>query len=177
MSELKVLLWRNVIGFVRDPIHAKVKFAQTIFTALLCLALFRGHEGNTFGVQMSLIGSCFFICTDIAMENVMNTVLAFQSERSVFLREQANHMYGVTSYYCARILLDTPIQTLLPLIFSLIIYFKMGLTITVFQFFHFYLALLLLAMSCSGVGYTLSTMLNTEEIVVPMSTLVMMPAI
>lgn len=86
-------------------------------------------------------------------------------------------MYGVTSYYLARIMIDTPIQLLLPLIFSFIIYFKIGLTITVFQFFHFYLALLLLAASCSGIGYSLSTMLETEETVVPLSTLVMMPAI
>ncbi|TNV86565.1 hypothetical protein FGO68_gene1560 [Halteria grandinella] len=176
-SELKVLLWRNAVGFVRDPIHARIKVMQTVFTALLCLAMFRGHESNEFSIQMSLIGSCFFICVDIAMENIMNTVLAFQSERSVFLREQANHMYGVTSYYFARIMIDAPIQTILPLIFSMIIYFKIGLTISVYQFFHFYLALLLLATSCSGVGYCLSTMVTQEEAVVPLSTLIMMPAI
>lgn len=139
--------------------------------------MFRGHETNEFSVQMSLIGSCFFICVDIAMENIMNTVLAFNSERPVFLREQANHMYGVTSYYVARILVDTPIQLLLPLLFTLIIYFKIGLTITIYQFSHFYLALLLLAASCSGIGYSLSTMLAREESVVPLATVVMMPAI
>ena len=80
---------------------------------------------------MSLIGSAFFVCVDVAMENVMNTVLAFQGERPVFLREQANKQYSVSSYYLARLVLDTPIQTILPLIFSLIIYFKMGFTITV----------------------------------------------
>lgn len=132
LQELRILLWRNSVGFVRDPIHAKVKISQTIFTALLCLALFRGHEGNSFGVEMSLIGSIFFICVDIAMENVMNTVLAFQGERPIFLREQANQMYSVRSYYLARIMVDTPIQLLLPLFFSLIIYFNIGLTITMF---------------------------------------------
>lgn len=74
-------------------------------------------------------------------------------------------------------MIDVPIQTLLPLLFSLIIYFKMGFTVTVIQFFHFYLALLLLAMSCSGIGYILSTVLHKEETAVPMSTVVMMPAI
>jgi ABC-type multidrug transport system permease subunit len=59
----------------------------------------------------------------------------------------------------------------------MIIYFKIGLTISVYQFFHFYLALLLLATSCSGVGYSLSTMVAQEEAVVPLATLVMMPAI
>lgn len=126
---------------------------------------------------MSLIGSCFFICTDIAMENVMNTVLAFQGERPVFLREQANKMYGVTSYYLARIIIDTPIQVFLPFLFSIIIYFSIGLTITVEQFFTFYLALLILALCCSGIGYLLSTVISKAENTVPLSTVVMMPSI
>jgi ABC-type multidrug transport system permease subunit len=86
-------------------------------------------------------------------------------------------MYSVYSYYLARLLVDTPIQLLLPLFFSLIIYFQVGLTITVTQFSHFYLGLLLLAMSCSGIGYVLSTIIHNEEATVPMSTLVMMPSI
>ena len=49
-GELKVLLWRNAVGFVRDPIHARVKVIQTVFTALLCLAMFRGHESNEFSI-------------------------------------------------------------------------------------------------------------------------------
>lgn len=107
----------------------------------------------------------------------MNTVLAFQGERPVFIREQANSMYSVFTYYLARIMIDTPIQTILPLLFTLLIYFNIGFTITVTQFFHFYLSLLLLALSTSGLGYVLSTVLHNEEMVVPMSTLVMMPAI
>ena len=58
---------------------------------------------------MSLVGTAFFICVDVAMENVMNTVLAFQGERPVFLREHANSMYSVPAYYLARVLIDTPI--------------------------------------------------------------------
>ena len=95
----------------------------------------------------------------------------------MFLREQANKMYSVTSYYLARILIDIPIQTILPMLFTLLIYFKMGFTVTVFQFFHFYLSLLLLAFSCSGIGYVLSTCIHNEEATAPMTTLIMLPAI
>ena len=33
------------------------------------------------------------------MMNMMGTILTFQAERPVFLREQANKMYSVSAYY------------------------------------------------------------------------------
>jgi ABC-type multidrug transport system permease subunit len=64
------------------------------------------------------------------MQNLMGTILVFQQERPVFLREQANKMYSVTAYYLAKILIETPILALTPMIFALIVYFGIGLTIT-----------------------------------------------
>ena len=54
-------------------------------------------------------------------------------------------MYGVGAYYIAKILAETPILSLTPMIFTVIVYFKIGLTITATQFFYFYLIILLLA--------------------------------
>jgi hypothetical protein len=39
-------------------------------------------------------------------------------------------MYSVTAYYLAKILIETPILALTPMIFALIVYFGIGLTIT-----------------------------------------------
>ncbi len=60
----------------------------------------------------------------------MATVFIFQEERPVFLREYANKMYSVSAYYLAKILIDTPILTIAPFVFSVVVYFKIGLTIT-----------------------------------------------
>lgn len=59
----------------------------------------------------------------------MQTILTFQNERPVFLREQANHMYSVSSYYFAKILVETPIFSIVPMLFAVIFYFKTGFTI------------------------------------------------
>jgi ABC-type multidrug transport system permease subunit len=64
------------------------------------------------------------------MMTLMGTILTFQNERPVFLREQANKMYSVTAYYVAKILIETPILAFTPMLFSVIVYFKIGLTIT-----------------------------------------------
>ena len=63
----------------------------------------------------------------------------------MFLREQANNMYDVSSYYLAKILTETPVLLITPMIFSVIVYFKIGLMITASQFFYFYLILELIS--------------------------------
>lgn len=40
LFQFKMLMYRNRMGAKRDPLHFRVKVAQTIFMALLCLALF-----------------------------------------------------------------------------------------------------------------------------------------
>jgi hypothetical protein len=39
-------------------------------------------------------------------------------------------MYGVASYYLAKTMIEIPIMALTPMIFAVISYFKIGLTIT-----------------------------------------------
>jgi hypothetical protein len=65
------------------------------------------------------------------MMNMMGTILTFQQERPVFLREQANKMYTVGAYYLGKIAAETPILCFTPMLFTVIIYFKIGLSITV----------------------------------------------
>jgi len=97
---------------------------------LLCLALFHDQYGQDTPTIRSLIGGLFFIAINQTMMTLMGTILTFQNERPVFLREQANKMYSVTAYYVAKILIETPILAFTPMLFSVIVYFKIGLTIT-----------------------------------------------
>ena len=66
------------------------------------------------------------------MGNIQGTLLTFQSERPVFLREQANNMYSVGTYYLAKTLVETPVLLLTPIVFAVVVYFGIGLTITGF---------------------------------------------
>ena len=84
-------------------------------------------------------------------------------------------MYDVGPYYLPKIIVEIPITSILPMIFALIVYFKMGLTITVSQFFYFYLITLLLAHSSTSIGYAISTLFNKEEDALSMTGLIMLP--
>jgi hypothetical protein len=74
----------------------------------------------------------------------MAEVLIFHEERPVFLRELANKMYVVSAYYLAKVMAEFPFLILTPLLLQILIYFGIGLTVTVGKFFYFYLVLFLL---------------------------------
>lgn len=76
---------------------------------LLSLAIFWKLNGNSFREMMGLAGCLFFLLINSVMSNVMPTILTFSEERPVFLREQANNMYGVLPYYLAKTLVEFPI--------------------------------------------------------------------
>jgi ABC-type multidrug transport system permease subunit len=61
----------------------------------------------------------------------------------VFLREYAGRMYGVFSYFMSKSLLEVPFQTIMPILFSLIVYFGVGLEIAAEEYFIFLAVLIL----------------------------------
>lgn len=86
-------------------------------------------------------------------------------------------MYKVSSYYAAKIVIETPILSFTPMLFAVIVYFKIGLTITASQFFYFYLIILLLAQCAASFGYFMSSIFTREEMAVALSPVIMMPII
>jgi ABC-2 type transporter len=66
-------------------------------------------------------------------------------------------MYSVGAYYLAKIVGETPVLALTPMIFSVIVYFKIGLTVTASQFFYFYCIIFLITQSAASFGYFMSS--------------------
>jgi len=124
---------------------------------------------------MQLFGGLFFVTTNMFMGNFFNSVLVFQSERPVFLREQANHMYRVFPYYISKLTADTPMLLITPMISTLIIYWTMGLARTVEQFFVCYIIQTLCALGAASFGYFLSSMFDSEATATSIAPLFIMP--
>jgi hypothetical protein len=75
---------------------------------------------------MSFAGSVFFWIVGILMSNMFNTILVFQAERPVFLRENANQMYSIAAYYLSKNMIELPSALMFPLIQLLLIYWSVG---------------------------------------------------
>lgn len=68
----------------------------------------------------------FFLSINTFMVNFFNTLIVFQLERPVFMREQSNKMYSVFAYFMAKNVAELPISLLNPFLLVLIIYFAFG---------------------------------------------------
>lgn len=107
----------------------------------------------------------------------MGTILVFQDERPVFLREYSNQMYGVPAYYMGKVIVDTPMIIIQPLINAVIVYFGIGLTITAYQFFYFYLITFLVSFMAATYGFLISALFEKEEDAVGMTPLFILPQV
>ena len=75
----------------------------------------------------------------------------------------------------AKIIIETPILALTPMVFSLIVYFGIGLTISASQFFIFYATVFLIAQSAASWGYFISSLFEKEDMATAISPIIMMP--
>jgi ATP-binding cassette subfamily G (WHITE) protein 1 len=84
-------------------------------------------------------------------------------------------MYGVGAYYLAKIILEFPMTIVTSMLYAVIMYFKIGLTIAAGQFFYFFLILFLISNCATSFGYFMSSIFNKEETAVQISPVIMMP--
>ena len=124
---------------------------------------------------MEMFGGLYFMTMNAFMGNFFNAILLFQAERPVFLREQANKMYRVLPYYISKLIVDTPVMLVTPMLATLIIYWSIGLASTVEQFFGAYLIQVMCALAASSFGYLLSSIFENETAATSLAPLFIMP--
>lgn len=86
-------------------------------------------------------------------------------------------MYDVVPYYLAKLLIDIPIVGFVQFLFTCIIYFGIGMTITANQFFIFFAAIYLTGETAASLGYFISSIFQHEETAVELAPIVVMPLI
>ena len=82
----------------------------------------------------------------------MGTVLVFQNERPVFLREQANQLYDITPYFATKNILELPVSLFVPLVIQLLPYWSCGFVHSPAIFFKMYFVMVLVGQCGIGLG-------------------------
>ena len=86
-------------------------------------------------------------------------------------------MYSVSTYYMAKTLSEAPVLLFTPIVFAVIVYFGIGLTITGTQFGYFYLILALITQCSASLGYFMSSIFENEEQAASIAPIIVMPLI
>ena len=142
-TEFRELFVRSHKGMVRNPLAVRARVGQTVVMALIAIMLFWQINGVDRKSRYNVVGAAFFFCVSNTMMPLMGTLGLFQGERPVFLREQANKMYGTFPYFATKTLTEQPINVGATLLYALLIYYAVGFTNTFEGVLLFFVTILL----------------------------------
>mmetsp|Transcript_28679 Transcript_28679/g.28337 ORF Transcript_28679/g.28337 Transcript_28679/m.28337 type:complete len:135 (-) Transcript_28679:262-666(-) len=82
-----------------------------------------------------------------------SSAMTFPIEKPIFIKETKQGLYGSLTYYIAKNFAELPMQIIIPMMYSLMVYFALGLDLTAAKFFIFYLIIMLVQMTGVALGY------------------------
>lgn len=106
---------------------------------------------------------------------VLSVVMLFPQERGVFLHEQASRRYSVISYFVSKLLIDIPFILITIFLYSLFVYFPIGLQ--PHGFGGFLLVLCLVSFCGHGIGLTVACAVASPSVAALLAPLCIAPFI
>lgn len=162
-KQLSLLRYRGFIFVKREPQAVKSKFGIAIFFGLLADCIYWQIGGDYTEKGVTNIAGCnFFLLVGQLMNWMFGSILTFQLERDVFLREQANRLYSPVAYFAAKNSVETLVALITPMIQLLVLWWAIGYDLSTGAdagtFFQVYLAMALVAQVAMGVGLFISAL-------------------
>lgn len=178
LQQFYALLGRAAIMIYRDPLVSRVKLGQTIVVALIIgLVYLRTPYGKEYQSSeiTDISGAIFLVIINNTFSYIFAVINTFPTEIPLFRREHFNGMYSTLAYYLSKNVAELPMYFVLPLIYSSIVYFMIGLYPGAAQFFIFYGVMVLLINTCVSFGYWVSCMSPTVTIALAIGPPMIMP--
>ncbi|CAM9242392.1 unnamed protein product, partial [Phaeothamnion confervicola] len=106
----------------------------------------------------------FFCVINQGLFGALTTINSFPGERMLALRERAAGTYFASAYFCAKVLSETLTQLILPVIFSVIVYFLVGLRPSTSHFFIFVTFMSLCSLAATSLALMVSAFCRTTDL-------------
>ncbi|KAL4446966.1 hypothetical protein ABPG74_014938 [Tetrahymena malaccensis] len=132
-TQLKILLKRNLKNMQRSPMESKARVLQAIvlglFTGIIYLSLPdpETHQYDQRAVN-DYNGAIYFLAQNLHMNTLFPIVLSLPLEKAIYLKEQNAKLYTATTYIIAKLLVESILAILCPVIFVSISYYMIGLS-------------------------------------------------
>ncbi|CAH1101630.1 unnamed protein product [Psylliodes chrysocephalus] len=162
-TQFRAVLWRSWLSLMKDPLIIKVRTFQTMMTSLLIGLIYYGQETNQNGV-MNINGVLFIFLTNMTFQNVFAVIHVFTSEMIVFLREHRNGMYRTDVYFLSKTLAELPFFIILPVLFTSVCYYLIGLNSNVYRFLITCGIVTLVANASLSYGYLVSCVSSNTSV-------------
>jgi hypothetical protein len=128
-----------------------MKLVQIVVTAILIIGLFAPLGSDQVSV-LNRTGAFYLVIIVQIFATVLSVVMLFPAERGVYLNEQAQRLYSVSSYYVSKLIIDLPILTGTIFGFCLLVYFAVGFQASFDRFMRFFCVLEAVAVCGHAMG-------------------------
>ncbi|CAF0780892.1 unnamed protein product [Adineta steineri] len=162
LTQVRVLLRRTFREQLRQKRILIASIVQTVITAILVGTVFLRIGDN----QKSIVrreSAVFFCAVNQGIFGALMVIDSFPVERELTLRERASGTYFASAYFTAKIAAETLIQLPVPIVFSFIVYFLIGLQATAAKFFIFMLFMVLCSMAATSLALLVSAICKTTD--------------
>ncbi|KAL2232271.1 ABC transporter G family member 22 [Sesamum indicum] len=146
------ILFQRGLKERRHEYLSTVRVVQVISTAVIVGLLWWNSDASSTMRVQDQAGLLFFISVFWAFFPVFTAIFTFPQERTMLAKERSVGMYKLSAYLIARNTSDLPLDLLLPIVFLTIIYFMVGLKLTLPAFFLTLLSIFLSIIAAQGLG-------------------------
>ncbi|GAA5911516.1 hypothetical protein JCM5296_000914 [Sporobolomyces johnsonii] len=148
LRKMTTLMHRNFLNYVRNILAYGIRLGMYIGMGLL-LALVWIRLGTSSNKINDRLSVAFFSVAFLGFMSVSG-IPAFLEERAVFIRERSNGLYGPGVYLLASTLVSIPFLFACTVVYTLIIYWAIGLHPGATHFFRFLVYLFLALMAAES---------------------------
>ncbi|KAK7066126.1 ATPase activity protein [Halocaridina rubra] len=134
LNQLGAVFKRAALENIREPGVLKSQLFQIIVTGLLVGLIYMGQELTNDGVN-NINGAIFIMLSQNSFGFTFSVLQTFCVTLPIFLREHFSGMYRTDVYYIAKSVAEVPLSFILPLFFSGIAYYMIGLNPAAERFF------------------------------------------
>jgi ABC-type multidrug transport system ATPase subunit len=162
-AQFKHLFWRSFNNFYRDKFVLILRLIQTLIFSLLIGLIYLNIDDDQTSIT-DRVGVLFFILINQAFGGLFSALNSFPSERAVYLKERASRMYRVEPYYITKGVSEFPGLIFFPLVFSVIVYWMIGLNSGADRFFLFVVIVVETSFISNSIGLMISATVRSEAV-------------
>uniref|UniRef100_A0A7E4ZYS7 ABC transporter domain-containing protein n=1 Tax=Panagrellus redivivus TaxID=6233 RepID=A0A7E4ZYS7_PANRE len=162
-TQFRVLFIRALLTTIRNPLLLKVRVFQVLVTAIVIAAV-NFRTPLTGPTLQNLEGMLYNCARDMNFMFLFPSINVITSELPLFVREHRAHIYRVETYYFAKTFAELPQYTLLPFLYSSIVYFITGLVALPGRFFVFCLTNILQCWVAISIAYAGACVFGVDDL-------------
>lgn len=153
------VLSRRAIRQKRGNLLERAYVMQVVAISLICAFFWFQMDTSEDSID-DRIGALFFFVVFWSFFSIFSALFTFPAERAVLFKDRASGAYRLSAYYFAKTTVETPADAVYPLLFSIFVYYIIGLNPRVSVFLAFCGIMVLQVLAAQSIGLFISAVIK-----------------